>query len=166
MSGNLKKSSLGNIVLVQFDQCWKMLSEAIDNATDDLWIEFENDWCYAGNVFHIIEAVDFYSRTDKEGMKWGKRAGIDWDRDSKEEANKKRQKITKVSNQNYMEEIKEKLNKVLKNTSDETFLQADNFKYFSSNLERQIYSLRHAAHHIGELNKVLREHGNKRIKWQ
>lgn len=166
MSDKLKKNSVGNNILAQFDQSWKMLSEAIDNAPDDLWIELKNDWCYAANVFHIIESVDFYSKEDKAGMEWGKRIGIDWSKDSKEEVNKKRQKISKDLNRNYLAEIKEKLEKIFKNTSDYVFLQADNFKYFSSNLERQIYSLRHAAHHIGELNKALREHGYKRIKWQ
>jgi len=39
---------------------------------------------------------------------------------------------------------------------NEYFLSEDDFGFFDSNLERHIYSIRHAAHHIGELNKVLR----------
>jgi hypothetical protein len=160
------KNSIKDVLLSQYQLCWEKALNAIENSSNDLWLDLKNDWCYAWNAYHIIEGMDFYSRTSPEGMEWGKRAGIDWNKDDKEVAEKKYQKITKDLVREYLDDLKENVTRNLHNTSDSDFLQQGEFKWFKSRLERHLYSLRHAEFHIGELNKSLRQSDNLRIKWQ
>ncbi|MHA1743933.1 MAG: hypothetical protein ACTSV6_06755, partial [Candidatus Heimdallarchaeota archaeon] len=66
----------------------------------------------------------------------------------------------------YLKEIEEKVSTYLKTLSFEQLLEKDGFKWFSSIFEKLLYLLRHTAHHLGELGRMLREWDCKRMKWQ
>ncbi len=160
------KSSIGNALALQYDKIFNMLTDGIDNVSEGLWKLYKNDWRYAWTSFHIVETVNYHFHDGPNEMKWGERAGINWDIDKGDSLVEKMNKITKDLVKSYIIEVKENLNQQVKNTSDSEFLSKDKFGFFSSNLERHIYSIRHAIFHAGELNKTLRDNNEKRIKWQ
>lgn len=160
------KSSIGNALALQYDKIFNMTTEGIDKVSEKLWKLYKNDWRYAWNSFHIVETISYHLQDGPNEMKWGERAGINWEKDKGDSLIEKMNKITKDLVKSYIIEVKENLNQKFKNTSDAEFLSKDEFGYFSSNLERHIYSIRHAIFHAGELNKTLRDNNEKRIKWQ
>ena len=160
------KNSIKDTLLTQYQICIEKITKAIENVSDKIWSELKNDWSYGWNAYHIIEGMDFYSSKSPVDFKWGRRAGIDWEKDSKEVSTQKIQNITKKQLHDYLNDLKEKISTNLQNTSENDFLQQDGFKWFKSALERHLYSLRHAEWHLGEANKSLREYGDQRMKWK
>jgi hypothetical protein len=166
MNENTKPISIGEALSSQYDKIWEMMFNVIDNASDEIWKYFNNKWGYAWNSFHVIEGIFFYILDDPEEMVWGERANINWEEDKGSKALEKMGKLSKELVRKFIDETKRIVHLKIKEKPDDYFLSKDNFGYFSSNLERQIYSIRHAAHHIGELNKALRKLNAKTIKWQ
>jgi len=167
MSRIESKTSIGNALALQYDKTFNMITDGIENVSDELWNLNKNDWRFAWNSFHIVETISFYIHDDPNEMKWGERAGINWKKDKGDSLIEKMNKITKDLVKSYIIDVKENLNQKFKNMSDAKFLSKDKFgQNFSSNLERHIYSIRHAIFHAGELNKTLRDNNEKRINWQ
>jgi len=142
-----------------------MLNQAIEKSTDSLW-SAGGEWMYSMNVYHIIETVEFYGKNSPKDMEWGKRAGINWKEDSQQEIAKKKSMITKEQMKDYLDDIKLWFSGILAGSSGAVLFEKDDFSWFNSKLEKYIYSLRHSMHHIGELNKTLRDNDLERIEWQ
>ena len=166
MNDKTKNSSIGEAIASQYDKIWEMMFDAINNASDDVWKYFKSKWGYAWNSFHIVEGIFYYTLDDPKAMVWGERANINWEKDKGPKALEKMSKIQKESVREFIDEIRDKGLMKIKEKSDNYFLSKDDFGTFASNLERHIYSIRHAAHHIGELNKELRDFNAKRIIWR
>ncbi len=166
MNEKTKNTSIGEAFASQYDKIWEMLLEAINNASDDLWKHFKNTWGYAWNSFHVVEVIFFFTLDDPMGMSWGERANINWEKDNEIKSLEKKAKITKESVREFIDEIRDSWDAKIKEKSDDHFLSKDDFGTFASNLERLKYSIRHAAHHIGELNTELRDFNDKTIEWQ
>jgi hypothetical protein len=156
--------TIGNELVKQFNSNWNMLRQAIDKAPIELWSE-TGEWSYSWNVYHIIETAAFYNRDTPEGMEWGKKAGISWENDSESTIIEKKSEITKEGLIIYLEETKNRISSKLKSLKDPEWLKKDDFAWFDSIMEKYLYSLRHDMHHIGELNKTLRDRECERIKW-
>ncbi|MHA1408680.1 MAG: DinB family protein [Candidatus Heimdallarchaeaceae archaeon] len=156
---------LGQFLLRQFQGSWRMLRAAIESVPEEQWHDGKDQWLFSWTVYHIIETADYYSRSYKEGMKWGKVADIDWENDREEEIEEKQKKVTKELVLAYLAEIEPIIERDLKETTDEDFLKKDGFSWFHSKYEKLIYLLRHSTHHIGELAKTLRDWDCERIKW-
>ena len=166
MSEKPKNTSIGEAFALQYDKIWEMLSEAIDNASDDLWKYSKSTWRYAWNSFHVVEVIFYFTLDDPKGIRWGERAGINWEKDSEIRSLEKMKKITKELVREFIDEIRDSWSTKIKEKSNDHFFSKDDFGTFASNLERHIYSIRHAAHHIGELNTELRDFNDKTIEWQ
>ena len=160
------ESSFRFILLKQFKRKWKMLREAIRNCPNHKWHDGKDDWIFSYLAYHIVETADFYTQEDYEKMKWGKVSSIDWDKDSKEEINEKKKKVTKKLVFDYLEEMNRIIIEILENKSDEDLLKKDSFYWFDSIYEKMLYLLRHNSFHIGELAFMLREWDADRIKWR
>ena len=172
---NLVHENNSNVIsitlLKQFNRNWNMLRQSIENAPEKHWKEVQIDdsekvWSYSWNIFHIIETADFYSRNTPENMEWGKKAGINWDTDLPEVIAEKKDLITKLHLKKYLKEIEGRITKIFESNNDLELLKKDNFHWFQSIYEKYLYLLRHDMHHIGELNKALRDWKCKRISWQ
>jgi len=164
MSKKEKELTVSKILLGQYDNSWKMLNQAIENASHELWSEI-NEWGYSFNIYHIIETVEFYFHNSPESMEWGKRANINWEKDTESSIAEKKKKITKDDLLRYLKEIKLRTKSIFESTRDTALYKKDEFHWFNSILEKYLYSLRHSMHHIGELNKALRDNDCPRIKW-
>ena len=169
MSAEEKEMTVGKILLSQFNSSWKMLHQAIEKVPEDLWSKPGNNWTYSMNTYHIIETADFYSRPweglTAEGMEWGKRAGINWESESKTTIDERVSRITKEDLLVYLEEIIYRISELLESLAENELLERDSFHHHITVLEKLLYLLRHNMHHIGELNKTLRDSESERIKW-
>lgn len=150
-------NTIGLLLSRQFSSSWKMLHQAIENAPDIYWLKWDNDWSFSWNIYHIIETADYYKRSTPKGMEWGKKAG----------GKTKKTKITKEQLLVYLEEVEYQISDLLEKSSDEDLLGTDEFDDgHLVILEKLLYLLRHNMHHIGELNKALRDWECERIKWK
>ncbi|NHJ49881.1 MAG: DinB family protein [Asgard group archaeon] len=149
-------------LLAQFSSTWKMLREAIENCPDEYWYGTDKDWNYSRTAYHIIETQEFYLRNTPEGMEWGKLLG-DTENPDLSAVDIYPSKVVLV---NYLEELETKIKKYLKDVKLDDLLTKDGFKWFSSVFEKLLYLLRHNAHHLGEMGRMLREWDCQRMKWQ
>ena len=162
----------------QFEACWEILRQSIENVPDEKWaigIEIINKpwsetkgmnvWYFSERVYHIIQTIEFYSNDDPSIMKWGSRiGGIDWKSESPETT---AMRIEKDDMLNYLEEIKEKLEKKLRSFSDKDMFETDGFsEWQESRLAKFLYTMRHSMWHIGELSRALRDYECDRTKWR
>ncbi|MHA1935853.1 MAG: hypothetical protein ACW97A_11270 [Candidatus Thorarchaeota archaeon] len=157
-------TGLSKGILTEFDSTWKMLQTSIEKIPDDKWHSGVGKWFYSYNVYHIIETVHFYINNDPKDLKWGERAGYEWTKDTDIEKDVLHL-ISKDLVQSYIQEITNIVVEKMKSTPDEEFFEKDGFYWFNSLFERMIYTLRHSAHHIGELSRALRELKLESIKW-
>jgi hypothetical protein len=165
MNQNEEISSFREALINQFEGKWKMLVEAIVKCPNEKFHDGIGEWSYSFSIYHIIETANFYIGDKPEEMKWGLKAGFDWNTDSKEKISKKKREITKEMLLDYCEEIEKKIHNFLENNNDEDLIKKDGFHWFSSIYEKLVYLLRHNSFHIGELAKTLREWETDRIKW-
>ena len=164
LSSNQHK--IAEILIKQFNSSWKMLERAINDVSDELWMKFENEWGYIGNIIHIIETGDFYNKNSPEKFKWGKFIDIEGKIDDRKEQINRYNNIKRNDVNRYLELIKYNIEKQLNSYNFEDFFSSDGFKeYIPTILEKYLYLLRHNMHHIGELNKTLRDNSEKRIVW-
>ncbi|MFX0141474.1 MAG: DinB family protein [Candidatus Hodarchaeota archaeon] len=167
MNPESQKKRVGPILSKEFKNSWCILRQAIENIPDKYWLKSVNDWSFSLTIYHIIETAEFYSRDTPEGMKWGKRAGINLETDSNEMIDRKQANITKELLLVYLGEIEEQIAKYIENFKDDDLYEKDGFDpHLKSILEKLLYLLRHNMHHIGELNKTLRDWDCQRISWR
>lgn len=148
----------------QYQSSWKMLRTAIDNVPDEKWHNGSEGWFFSLNAYHIVETMEFYMNDNPDKMKWGNRAGFNWDKVEDKEKDVL-PKITKGLVLAYLDEIEELVTKTITSMSVEQLEAKDGFHWFESVLEKYLYLLRHNMHHNGELSKTLRDWGCKRSKW-
>ncbi len=166
MTNKINENSISKALLSQFNRHWDMLKQAIENYPDEEWGKDEGEWTFSYIIFHIIETTKFYIANSPDEMNWGARAGIDWEKDSKEKIAKAKIDMSKKFLSDYMNEIKEKTTELLENISEEELTNTDSFQWFKSILEKLIYLLRHNSVHLGELSKTLRDEGFERMIWR
>ena len=151
-------------IVNQFFKGLEMTKEAIENVPDSKWNDGTEKWFFSLTAYHIVETLDFYMRSDHEGMVWGARADYSWENMSSIEKDIL-PKLSKELVLEYISEIENNLSSVLKTTSDKDLLGKDGFHWFSSILEKLQYALRHTAYHCGELAIALRTWDAPHIKW-
>lgn len=149
-------------LLSQFASTWRMLQQAIENCPDKYWYRTDKDWNFSRTIYHIIETQEFYIRSTPEGMVWGKLLGdLDNKTLSADEIYPAKDILL-----NYLEDLQKQINDYLITISINELLNKDGFKWFNSVFEKLLYLLRHNAHHLGELGRMLREWDSPRMKWQ
>lgn len=158
-------STLSSMLMIQFKDKWKHLNQVIDKVPEKKFHVGEKKWRFSWVLFHIIETADFYSRNTPDTMKWGDKAGFDWEKSSKQEIIEKKLTITKNMLREYSKEIELRIEQFLKDVSDEELLKKDDFHWFDSILGKLVYMLRHNAFHVGELARILRGWDGERFKW-
>jgi uncharacterized damage-inducible protein DinB len=148
-------------LLSQFKSTWIMLREAIDKVPEEFWCLTEHDWSYSKTVYHIIETQEFYLRDTPKGMEWGKLL-------KKQETQMKESKESYLSKKvllEYLEDTKQTIVNYFNIVSYDNLFAKDGFDWFDSVFQKLLYLLRHNAHHLGELGRMLREWECNRMKW-
>ncbi|MHA1975473.1 MAG: DinB family protein [Candidatus Hodarchaeales archaeon] len=158
---------MGNVLSEEFRHSWQILRQAIENISIDDWNKNMTDWSFSSTVYHIIETADFYIGNTPEGMEWGKRAGFSWEEDDEETISTRLSSLTKAYLIDYLNEIENEISHFLEESTEQDLFSTDEFD--DGNLliiKKMLYLLRHNMHHIGELNKTLRDCGSRRINWE
>ena len=73
---------------------------------------------------------------------------------------------SKITMMDYQREMEEKVTEYLKDLTNDDLQTKDGFMWFNSIFEKLTYLLRHNAHHLGELGRMLRAWDAERMKWQ
>ncbi len=157
-------NSIPGVLKRQFDATLEMVRHGIDDMPDEKWAWEKGDWCYSLTLYHILETMEFYLGSDPKEMKWGKRAGFDWD-DIPEKKRDITPLITKELTLKYLIEIQNSLDGIFETLSDQDILKKDGFEWFANVFEKLTYLLRHNQHHLGELSLGARINTGKSIKW-
>ena len=141
-----------------------MLRTAIENILDKKWHNGSEGWYFSLTAYHIVETMEFYINEGPDGMKWGSRAGFDWDtvKDKEKDILPKISKDLVIS---YLDEMEERFTKIMSSMDIKKLSAKDGFHWFESVFEKFLYLLRHNMHHNGELSRALRDWGCKRSKW-
>lgn len=139
-----------------------MLRQAIDKVPEDCWNRSYNDWTFSDNVYHIISTQEFYSRDTPEGMGWGRLYG---DPTHKVD-DPGRYYPSKETLLEYQGSVEGEMEGLLGSMDDGALEGVDGFKEWLPNVHvKLLYLLRHNAHHIGELARMLREWDAERVTW-
>ena len=140
-----------------------MYRDAINEIPEEHWRSGDVDYLIpARQVYHVIEAAEFYSRDTPARFNFGHRFGADW------EGAKPEQLPTKQQAMVYLEEIQKRVDSWLRGIGDSDLLSEDTEYLWkgTSFLDRALYLLQHNRQHIGEINAELRRRGLPRIKWR
>ncbi len=149
-------------LIEQFERMWGSLREATENFSDEKWRRSEIAYLVPASLaMHTIETTEFYIG-DLPGDKfpWG-RLGGDWDgRDPAKWPGQERMA-------EYLEEVREKTRAWLMRLEDEAWFGPAGWCEWTGKtmLDRALYMLRHAQHHLAQLNVELRRAGLKPAEW-
>jgi len=156
-SSRISESIIENLSLT-----WQMYREAINNIPEEEWNTGEIDYLIPARlILHGLEVLDYYSTSTPEISIQGYQFELDDHLIPAEQLPNQSQ-----MNQ-YLEDVKEKLEAWVKGLDDESFHSPEtDFPLTGSTLHgRLLYSLEHSRHHLGELNGELRRRGLPRVKW-
>jgi uncharacterized damage-inducible protein DinB len=159
-----EKEPIAKALVNQYTSVWKTLQAAIKKVPDEKWHDGVGQWYFSQTAYHIIETAQFYLGSDPDEMKWGARAGINWD-DVNDIEKEVLPKLTKELVNSYLLEVGEELTGAMRSVPNEEFFKTDGFEWFSSILDKLTYLLRHTNYHVGELNRALREWGLAPVRW-
>ena len=151
-------------LLRQFKSSWKMLRTAIENVPDEKWHDGSEGWFFSMTAYHFVETMEFYIGNDPDAMKWGKRAGYNWDH-VKDIEKDILPLITKELVNSYLDDMEKTYAKAFSSMTLDELAGKDGFHWFTSVYEKLVYLLRHNMHHQGELSRTLSDWGCKRAKW-
>ena len=119
----------------QYQSSWKMLRNAIENIPDEKWHGGSEGWYYSLNAYHIVETMEFYMNDNPDAMKWGNRAGFDWNKVE----DKEKDVLPKISKElviTYLDEMEELVTKTITSMNNKKLEAKDGFHWFESVFEK------------------------------
>lgn len=144
----------------QYDRLWLSMRDALTKCPDDLWRKSDVDWLIPARLaYHAIQACDFYSRPTRD-FNWNNLQS-NWETSPPDQL-PSRQKIL-----DYQAHVAQQVKAWLLDLGDTGLLTEETVFIWTGALilDRAIYSLRHAQHHLGQLNAELRRHNLPRGEW-
>lgn len=155
----MKDSLFLDICRNEYHALIEMLQKAINLCPEDLWDQKSKGPPFWQLVYHTAYYLEFY--LGKSPKKHKERFDI------KENLNERMSSIlTKNDLKSYLIEIKKKSNSVLEGLTSKELEGKNSYFWTGPTLaHRLVYNIRHAQHHIGQLNAILRRTGNDTVKW-
>ena len=156
-------TSIGEALLEAFKLIWEMYDEAFEAVPEEHWRAGEIDYLIpARQVYHAVQAADFYSGSSPDDFQWGQRFGGGCF-DSPPEG-----LPTRAQAREYHDEVRVKVTDWIRGMEDTKVLSKEGaFPWTGSVvLGRVLYLLGHYRQHFRELNAELRRRGLPRIKWK
>jgi uncharacterized damage-inducible protein DinB len=147
----------------QFRRAFAMLRGSIEAFPDEEWRKGDVDLLIpCRQVWHVVEAVEYYLSEYPGEFKWGHRFDGDWEGTPAGELPSQEGMLA------YLDEMASTVEQWLKSLGDEGLLEPQ--KGFSWTgtcpLGRALYVLRHTQHHLAMMNTELRRRGIERPKWR
>ena len=153
--------TIGQTLAEQYDRVWGTLRDALGKMSDQQWRESDCDWLTpVRQAYHIVETAEFYAGAKGQGYKWGSLGG-NWEESPSAELPSQAQMLA------FLERVQATVRKWLVECGDAEYLLPEaGFAWTGgTRLSRALYSLRHAQHHLGQLNAELRRKGLARGEW-
>ena len=143
----------------QYKAAFKMIQNLVETCPENLWNKQSKNPPFWQQIYHTLFYLDYYSEDTKETFK--KTFTIE------ENLNERYDEIlSKEDLLKYTKKIRNKINTKLDFLSTKKLESKSSFFWTGANVaEKIIYSLRHAQHHIGQLNYLLKAETNEAIKW-
>jgi len=154
----LADATIGEILARQFDRVWTTLRDSLGNLSDAQYCDSDCEWLAPiRQAYHIVETAEFYTN---EHIDDGN-PPLDWDHGPSELLPSKSQLLV------YLDRVQPAVRAWLVNCSDEAFLsvEPDFNDSGGTRLDRAVCSLRHAQHHLGQINAELRRRNLPRGGW-
>jgi hypothetical protein len=154
--------SISESLLEAFRLMWDMYDDAFKGIPVEHWRTGEIDYLIpARQVYHAVQAADFYCSPGPDDFKWGDRFGRCFD--SPPEG-----LPTLEQARDYQDEVRDRVTEWIHGLGDSGLLsKEESFPWTGSVvLGRALYLLGHCRHHFGELNAELRRRGLPRIQWK
>ena len=157
--------TVGEVMIRQFVQMWETFRETIANFTDEQWKKADIDWQIPARLAsHAIEGADYYARANPEGYDPKVRFGAYWESEPE-------QLLDREATLKHLGEIQNHVETWLRSMSDLDLLSPNSGfqpweEAWGSILERAVYLLRHAQHHLGQLTAELRRRGLSSAEWR
>ena len=157
----MKDSLFLGICRNEYHALFEMLHKAINHCPDDLWRNESKSPSYWLLVYHTAFYLDFYLGFSPDKHKNRFDISGPFDLTAKLE-----RVLTKKELKNYLISIKKKCNKVLDSVSRKELEGKNTYSWTGPTLaHRLMYNVRHAQHHIGQLNLMLRYHKAATAEW-
>lgn len=143
----------------QYNAAIKMMQKLIEACPEDLWKKHTKFPPFWQQIYHILYYLDFYSENSPKNFK--PQFSI------KEDLNEKLDDfLTKEELMKYASKLKQKINTKLDFLSTKKLESKTEFHWTgTTEAEKIVYNLRHAQHHIGQLNFLLKNEGYEPVKW-
>ena len=152
---------IGEALLEAFKLIWEIYDEAFETVPGEHWRAGEIDYLIpARQVYHAVQAADFYTSPGPDEFTWRARFGGCFD--SPPEGLPTREQARE-----YHDEVRVKVTDWIRGMEHRVLLSPEvSFPWTGSViLGRILYLLGHYRQHFGELNAELRRRGLPRIKW-
>ncbi len=153
--------SIGEALLEAFELIWEMYDEAFETVPKEHWRAGEIDYLIpARQVYHAVQAADFYASPGPDDFTWGDRFGGCFDSPPEGPP-------TRDQAREYPDEVRVKVTDWIRGMNDlELLSHEESFPWTGSViLGRILYLAGHYRQHFGEFNAELRRRGLPRIKW-
>lgn len=144
----------------QFGASIDMLENVVQTCPDSLW---EKEKGFSNLTYHTLFFLDYYLTLQPVGF-----AAPDSFQHSEFEDNPPQEIFPKPEILNYLQSCKTKLGNLLSNFTEDLaqsrWINESKTMDFSL-IEILLYSLRHVQHHVGQLNRMLRQSGIEAPDW-
>ena len=157
----MKDSLFLDICRNEYHALFEMAHKAINHCPEELWSNERKDPPYWLLVYHTAFYLDFYLRAAPEEFET--RFDISGPFDL---AAKMKRTLSKKELKNYLISIKRRCNRVLASLRSKELEGKNTYTWTGPTLaHRLVYNVRHAQHHIGQLNLMLRHHQAEAAAW-
>ena len=146
-------SLIATTLCAQFNRVWATFRETLTQLDAEQFAAGDIESLVPRNAaYHLVETADFYSSDcEPDDFSWGHVKAQDKD-----------QILT------YTKQVEAKVKQWLLKHNDEQFLAKQSVCKWTgaSVLDRAMYALRHAQHHMGQIDSELRRRGLPCGEWQ
>ena len=151
-----------DIIQRQFEPCWRMLEETINNWPEDLWETTDPEEPPAWQVaLHILMGMEYWMQPEA-----GKYKAPKFDKEINPNLGEPSvESLSREEMNAYFRKVQTTVDAFFSKLSDQALKEPASAYDQWTNLDVIIENIRHAQHHLGQLNARLRRIGHLPVEW-
>ena len=151
-----------DICRTNYRAVFEMLREAIEACPESLWYDRADEPAFWHQAYHTISSICFYLSDSPKSYKRPPFAKDTTGDLSKTQTNA----LSRQQVKEYLEMVSEKCEALLNKLASMPLDGENTFPWTGPTLaHRLIYNIRHAQHHVGWMNSILRRKAEQAAKW-